>query len=452
MKNPRQMKLGLSMRYLGYHIASWRHPDVPADGAIHFEYFLETARKAEAAKLDMVFFADGVAVRGTDTPPGALCRDMKNVELEPITLLSALAACTSRIGLVATASTSYNQPFHIARRFASLDQISKGRAGWNVVTSWSENEARNFNRDEHLGYDERYAMADEFVDVVAGLWDSWDEDAFIRDKSTGIFYAPEKMHVLDHVGPYFKVRGPLNAARTPQGRPILVQAGASEAGRQIGARVADVIYSIALTLPQAQAFYSDMKARARSFGRNPDELLIMPGVIPYVAATQAEAQAKLDALQDLIDPITGLSELYSNFGDLSEYDIDGPVPEPRNPRVRSMADNLYKLACETNMTIRDLYRLVAAGNSGWTLVGTPETIVDTLQEWFQNGAADGFNLCPATLPGGIDDVIEFILPELRRRGLFRSEYEGRTLRANLGLPKPAFADIRRRKLEAIPVE
>lgn len=446
----RQMKLGLSCRYLGYHMAAWRHPDVPADGAIQFDHFLKVARMAEAEKIDMIFFADGVGIRGADEPKGSLARDMKNAELEPITLLSALAACTSHIGLVATASTSYNAPFHIARKYASLDHISKGRAGWNIVTSWSEQEAWNFNRDAHFGYDERYAMADEFVDVVAGLWDSWEPDAFLRDKESGLFYDEKKLHILNHVGKFFKVRGPLNSARTPQGRPIIVQAGASVPGRDIGARAADVIYSSNVTLDKAQAYYADMKARAKAYGRNPEELLIMPGITFYIDETMEKARAKRDLLQELIHPMIGLQTLYHGFGDLSAHDPDGPVPEPKNARVKSLADNLYAMAQEKGLSIRQLWQVAAAGNSGWTVTGTPESIADELQLYMDQGAADGFNICPATLPGGMEEVAQFLLPELRARGLFRTEYEGTTLRENLGLPMPQMGDIRGRKKVATP--
>lgn len=442
MTPSRKMKLGLSLRYLGYHSAAWRLPSVPADGATHFRYFLESAQRAEAAKFDAIFFADGLAVRGSDNPKGVLARDMKNVELEPLTLLSAIAACTRHIGLVATASTSYNAPYHVARKYASLDHISGGRAGWNVVTSWSEQEAHNFNRDEHLGYDERYEMAHEFVDVVTGLWDSWDEDAFLRNKESGIFYDETKRHVLDHVGKYFKVRGPLTSARTPQGRPIIYQAGASEAGRELGARVADVLYANALTLESAQEYYRDMKRRAVQRGRDPSQLLVMPGLTIYTGATKAEAQAQFDQLQELIDPLIGLGILGQFFGDLSGYDLDGPVPAPKNPTVRSMAENLYGEAQAKNLTIRQLYQLAASANSQRYMIGAPGEIVDSMQEWIENEAADGFNICPPAMPVGLDDFIDLIVPELRKRNLIRAEYEGATLRQNLGIADPVPGDVR----------
>lgn len=441
----RKMRLGLSMRYLGYHIASWRHPDVPADGAIHFEHFLNVARKAEAAKIDMVFLADGVAVRADDNPPGSLQKDMKNAELEPLTLLAALGACTSHIGLVATASTTYNEPFHIARKYASIDHISGGRAGWNVVTSWSQQEALNFNRETQLPPQQRYERAAEFVDVVTGLWDSWEQDAFIRDKRTGEFYRPEKLHVLDHKGAHFSVRGPLNSARTPQGRPVIVQAGASEQGRDMAARTADVVYTNVFDIDKARTFYTDMKARALSYGRSSDDLLVMPGITFYVGRTQSEAQAKLEELQALVHPLVGLATLYNYLGDLSGFDLDGPLPEPTRPSKLSVSSNLLDVARRNNLTIRETYLMMAAGGMGRYVVGTPDSICDELQLWFESGAADGFNICPAMLPGGLDDVAELIIPELQRRNLFRTEYEGTTLRRNLGLSEPTIGDIAHRR-------
>ncbi|WP_144109431.1 LLM class flavin-dependent oxidoreductase [Paraburkholderia sp. BCC1886] len=436
--NNSKMRLGLSMRYLGYHMAAWRHPDVPANGAIDFNYFLSSAKKAEAAKLDMIFFADGIGIRANDKPAGSLERDSKNAELEPLTLLAAIGSHTERIGLVATASTTYNEPFHIARKYASIDHISGGRAGWNVVTSWSQQEAWNFSRDEHLGYEERYERADEFVDVVKKLWSSWEDDAFIRDKQSGVFYDASKLHVPNHKGKHFSVRGPLNSARTPQGQPIIVQAGAAEAGRELAAKSADVVYSNAADFEGAKAYYDDIKGRLARYDRTPDQLLIMPGVTLYVGETRQEAQDKFDQLQDLIDPLSGLAMLYGVLGDLSGYDLDGPVPDVGNQRVRSIAENLLTTARKENLTIRQLFKRVASSNSR-QLIGTAADITDELEAWFRDGAADGFNICPPTLPQGMDDLAQFVLPELRKRGLFRTEYESSTLRGNLGLPRCTFA-------------
>ena len=429
-----QMKLGLSMRYLGYHDAAWRHPEVPPGGATDFKYFLNSARIAERGKFDMVFFADGIGIRADDNPPGSLARTNRNVELEPLTLLSALAAMTSHIGLVSTASTTYNEPYHIARKFASLDNISGGRAGWNIVTSWSEQEAWNFSRDTHLDYDTRYDRAKEFVDVVTGLWDSWENDAFVHDKASGQFYDPSKLHVLNHRGKHFTVRGPLSAPPTPQGRPILVQAGAAEQGQEIAAANADVVYAAQVDLAGAKAYYAGLKARMAKYGRAPELLKVMPAVTTIVGRTRADAQAKFDQLQELIDPMVGLASLFSSFGDLSGYPLDGPVPEPVNAKVRSIAYNLWNLAQRENLTIRQFYQKKSAGSGGLLLKGSAEDVADAMEEWMAEEAADGFNLTPTHLPHGIDDFVELVVPELRRRGRFRTEYESTTLRGNLGLP------------------
>ncbi len=437
MSTRKPIKLGLSMRYLGYHAAAWRHPEADPGAASKLSHFLRIARTAEAAKLDMLFLADGIGLRTRDEPPGALCRSHQTAELEPLTLLSALAGLTSRIGLVATASTTYNEPFHIARKWASLDHLSGGRAGWNIVTSWSEAEAWNFNRDQHMEYDLRYERAAEFVEVVKGLWDSWEGDALLHDKASGIFFDQSKLHVLNHKGRHFQVRGPLTIARTPQGRPILVQAGASEQGLEIAARSADVVYSASHTLEAARDYYANLKGRLAKHGRGWDDLKVMPGITYFIGRTQAEAQAKLDQLNELVAPELGLSYLYGQMGDLSGHDLDGPVPEPQDPRIRSMARMALELARREGLSIRQLYSRIAAGFGGRVLVGTPERIVDDMEEWVAAGAADGFNICPPVLPVGLDDFVELVLPELRRRGMFRTEYEGATLRENLGVPMPA---------------
>jgi FMN-dependent oxidoreductase (nitrilotriacetate monooxygenase family) len=431
------IKLGLSMRYTGYHAAGWRHPEADPGCASKFSHFVRVAQTAEAAKFDMVFLADGIGIRGRDEPPGSLQLGMQNAELEPLTLLSGLAAVTSRICLVATASTTYNEPFHIARKYGSLDHISGGRAGWNIVTSWSEAEAQNFNRDTHMDYDTRYERAAEFVEVVKGLWDSWDEDAFPLDKVSGQFYDPSKLHVLDHKGKHFKVRGPLSVKRTPQGRPVLVQAGAAQQGLEIAAKSADVVYSAPQALDAAVAYYADLKGRLAQHGRAPGDLLILPGVTYFIGRTRQEARDQYDQFNALLDPKLGLSYLFGYFGDLSGYDVDGPPPEPPDPRMRSMARATLERARRDNLSIRQLYTTTAAGFGTRLMIGTPEDIVDEMEAWVDAKAADGFNLCPPLLPKGADDFIEMVMPELRRRGMFRTEYEGPTLRENLGLKKPA---------------
>jgi FMN-dependent oxidoreductase (nitrilotriacetate monooxygenase family) len=431
------MSLGLSMRYLGYHAAAWRHPEVDPGGASDLAHFAEVARLAEAAKFDMVFLADGIGIRAKDEPPGSLSQSAQTAELEPLTLLSALAALTSRIGLVATASTTYNEPFHVARKYASLDRISGGRAGWNIVTSWSDAEAQNFNRDSHLDYGTRYERAAEFVEVVKGLWDSWDGDAFRHDKATGVFFDPDRLHVLNHVGKHFKVKGPLSVARSPQGRPILVQAGASEAGMEIAAGSADVVYAVPHDIDTARTYYAELKRRAAAQGRDPAHLKIMPGITPFVGRTEAEAREKYDLLNALVAPELGLSYLYGQMGDLSGHPLDGPVPEPNDPKVRSIAQNLLTLARRQDLTIRQLYTTIAAGFGSRILIGTAAQIADEMQDWMEREAADGFNICPPALPIGLRDFAAEVVPELRRRGLFRTDYAAPTLRGHLGLPMPA---------------
>jgi alkanesulfonate monooxygenase len=432
----RQIKLGVSMIGLGYHPAAWRHPDTPPAGNMELRHFVEMAQLAERGLFDMVFLADGVGIRAYDEPPGSLSRMCNNVQFEPLTLLSALAMVTTKIGLVATASTTYNEPYHVARKFASLDHISAGRAGWNVVTSRTDMEAQNFGLAESPDYDTRYDRAIEFVDVVRGLWDSWDDDAFIRDQASGINYDRSKMHVLDHKGPHFSVRGPLNVARAPQGHPVIVQAGASDPGRELAAATADVIYAASQTLAEAQAYYASVKGRMAKYGRPRHALKIMPGIMAVVGATEQEAQDKYATLQDLIDPAVGLSLLAGSIGDLSEYDLDGPVPHLPEWRLRSRGQLMYDKAQRENLSIRKLYMAVAAGNGHRQVIGTAAQIVDLMEEWFTNEAADGFNLLPQHSPGAMRDFIELVVPELQRRGLFRTEYEGATLRENLGVARP----------------
>jgi FMN-dependent oxidoreductase (nitrilotriacetate monooxygenase family) len=430
----RKMRLGLSIRGHGYHPAAWRHPDVPADGTLRVEHYVRSAQIAERGKVDMVFFADGAGVRQADEPRGSLCRTGRDiVELEPMTLLPALAMVTRHVGLATTASTTYNEPYNLARKFATLDLISNGRAAWNVVASWSEHEAQNFGLETTLDYDTRYARSAEFVEVVKGLWDSWEDGALRLDKDAGIYFDDAKMHVLDHHGRFFKVRGPLNVAGMPQGHPVIVQAGASDQGRELGAATAEVIYAIHNSLERAQSYYADVKGRMAKYGREPDDLKIMPAFCPVVGRTRAEAQAKYDQLQALIDPLAGLGSLYSSFGDLSGYPLDGPVPDNAlgSQEHRSAGGQIVEWVKREKPTIRDLY--LRSGVTGSAKIGTPSDIADIMQEWFEADACDGFNITPATLPGGGEDFVAMVIPELQRRRLFRIEYEGETLRENLGL-------------------
>jgi FMN-dependent oxidoreductase (nitrilotriacetate monooxygenase family) len=430
----RKMRLGLSIRGHGYHPAAWRHPDVPADGTLDVEHYVRNTKIAEHGKLDMIFFADGAGIRQGDNPRGALARTGRDmVEMEPMTLLPALAMVTEHVGLVTTASTTYNEPYNLARKFATLDLISRGRAGWNVVASWSEHEAQNFGLETTLDYDTRYARSAEFVEVVKGLWDSWEDGALLFDKATGQYFDATKMHVLNHQGRFFKVRGPLNVAGMPQGHPVIVQAGASEQGRELGAATAEVIYAIHNSLDSAKRYYADVKTRMSKYGRAPDDLKIMPAFCPVVGRTRAEARAQYDQLQAMIDPLAGLGSLYSSFGDLSGYPLDGPVPDDAlgTQEHRSVSAQLVEWVRREKPTIRELYS--RSGLTGSARIGTPADIADGMQEWFEAAACDGFNITPATLPGGGEDFVEMVVPELQRRGLFRTEYEGRTLRENLGL-------------------
>jgi alkanesulfonate monooxygenase len=436
MAAPRQIRLGVSMIGMGYHLAGWRHPDAPAGGNMELQHAVRVTQAAERGLLDMAFLADGVGIRFNDVPAGSLARTSKNVQFEPLTLLSALAMVTSRVGLVATASTTYNEPYHVARKFASLDHISGGRAGWNVVTSATDMEAQNFGLVGAPPKTGRYDRAAEFVEVVKGLWDSWEDDAFLRDKASGLNYDPAKVHVLNHEGAHFRVKGPLNVQRTPQGRPVIVQAGASDQGRELAAATADVVYAAAQTLEDARAYYEDVKRRMPRYGRDADQLKIMPGIMAVPGRTRQEAQDKYEVLQELVQPVVGLGALANYLGDLSGHDLDGPVPEPKDRRDHSRGQIFLDMARRGNLTIRQLYLSIAGGNGHRMVIGTPADIADAMEEWFHGGAADGFNLLPTWLPGGLEDVVDTVIPELQRRGLYRTAYEASTLRGNLGLAWP----------------
>ncbi|MBD9500954.1 LLM class flavin-dependent oxidoreductase [Pseudomonas sp. PDM17] len=433
----RTLSLGAFLMATGHHVSAWRHPDVPANGGLDFRLYKRLAQVAEAAKFDALFVADSVAA-----PTGDIASRMaRSDHFEPLTLLSALAAVTERIGLVGTVTTSYNEPYHVARKFASLDHLSEGRAGWNLVTSDAAAEALNFNRQEHFGHAERYARAREFHEVVTGLWDSWEDDAFTRDKASGQYYDPAKLHVLNHEGENFRVQGPLNVARSPQGRPVIVQAGSSETGRELAAQTAEVVFTAQTSLAAARDFYNDLKGRLPRFGRSADDLRIMPGVFVVVGQSQAEAQEKFEAFQELVEPQVGvalLSRMLGNF-DLSAYPLDGPLPELplTDSGQRSRQLLLTELAGRENLTLAQLGRRIAGGRGHYSLIGTPAQIADELQAWFEGGAADGFNVLVPHLPGGLEDVANHVVPELQRRGLFRREYSGSTLREHLGLKRPA---------------
>lgn len=431
------IKLGAFLLFTGHHVAAWRHPE--ASVGTEFENYLQLARLAEAAKFDAIFFADSVAARLNDVDAASRKAHSGIYPFEPITLLSALSSVTRNIGLVATASTSFSDPFNLARQFASLDRLSGGRAAWNLVTSADPDAAFNFGHDQQVLHADRYDRAEEFADVVLGLWDSFEDDTFLRDKASGRYFNPEKLHRIAHSGRHFKVRGPLNIPRSPQGRPVLVQAGASEPGKELAARTAEAIFAAQITLDEATAFYADVKGRLSKFGRSQDDLKILPGIFPVVGRTHSEAQEKFEALQDLVQPEVGLNLISQLAGvDLRNYPLDGPVPEqpPATNAGKSRQTLVLDLARRENLTIRQLYLRIAGARGHWQVVGTPEEIADTMEERFQNYGADGFNIMAPVMPGGLSDFIELVVPELRRRGLFRNEYEGSTLRENLGLKRP----------------
>ncbi|WP_308217775.1 LLM class flavin-dependent oxidoreductase [Streptantibioticus silvisoli] len=437
----RMMKLGAFLPAPGHHVAAWRHPNARPDGGLDFDYYRSIVQTAERGRFDMVFLSDGAGVRTHYKDADELSRQGRMVHFEPLTLLSALAVHTTHIGLTATASTTYNEPFHIARKFASLDFLSGGRAGWNVVTSVTDVEAQNFNLDKQPDHAARYHRSREFMDVVTGLWDSWEDDAFLYNKESGRFFDPAKLHILHHKGEHFSVRGPLNVPRPPQGHPVIVQAGSSPDGQDFAAQWAEVVFTAQQTLEQAQTYYRGMKQQIAGHGRNPDDVKILPGAFIVVGRTRAEAEDKYDTLQSLVDPVVGLGLLTGQLGnvDISGYPLDGPLPElPATEGSTSKQQLIYQQAKRQGLTIRELYLKVSAGRGHRFLLGTPETIADELEEWFVNEGADGFNILPDYLPDGLDAIVDLLVPELQRRGLMRTEYEGRTLRENLGLPRPSF--------------
>ncbi len=428
-----QLHLGAFFHPTGHHVASWLDDSAQIDAGTNFWHYVELAQTAERAKFDLMFLADALAVR--DGRPEAMRRWPQYMAyFEPLTLLSAIAACTSHLGLVATATTSYNEPYNVARKFASLDLISGGRAGWNVVTSSNQSEAFNFGREAHFEHDARYDRASEFTDVVRGLWKSWDTDAFVRDRASGIYHDPAKVHELNHVGTHFRVKGPPNVARSPQGEPVLFQAGSSEAGRELAARTAEAVFTPQTVLGQAQAFYADLKRRMKRFGREPTRLKVMPGLNPIVGRTLAEAKDKHVHLRSLIHPDVGLEVLSYSLGkfDLRGYDVDGPLPEEVDRHGTNAGETGFRQivdwARNEGLTIRQLYQRFAGARGQRTVVGTASMIVDEMQTWFDSHAVDGFLIQPSTLPGGLNDFVELVMPEPRDRGLFRTEYEGTTLR------------------------
>ncbi|AZO05823.1 MULTISPECIES: LLM class flavin-dependent oxidoreductase [unclassified Mesorhizobium] len=435
MSEKRQLRLGAFMRPVSLHTGAWRYPGAYPDANFNFAHLKRFAQTLEAAKFDAFFMADHLAV--LNMPIEALRRSHTVTSFEPFTLLSALAAVTDHIGLVATASTTFDAPYHIARRFASLDHISGGRAGWNIVTTSNPDAALNFGLDEHVEHDERYHRAREFYDVVTGLWDSFADDAFIRDAESGLYFDPAKLHVLDHKGEHLSVRGPLNIARPVQGWPVIVQAGASDVGRQLAAETAEVIFAAPPDLASGQRFLADVKGRAEKLGRAREDIKILPGAFVIVGDSVEEARAKRAKLDSLVYYESGIASLSIALGhDASGFDPDGPLPDISETNAsKSSRERVIELARSENLTVRQLAQRLG-GYSGLAFVGTPKTIADEMEEWLLTDGSDGFNVMFPYLPAGLDDFAEKVVPELQRRGIFRRDYEGSTLRENLGLKRP----------------
>ncbi len=436
MTGTRQIHLAAFMRPISIHTGAWRYPGGTPDANFNFPAIVKYAQRLEAARFDAFFMADHLAL--LNMPMDALKRSATATSFEPFTLLSALSMATENLGLIATGSTSFDEPFHVARRFASLDHISGGRAGWNIVTTSNPDAAKNFGLEEHLDHADRYRRAREFYDVVTGLWDSWADDAFIRDVESGVFFDPDKLHTLDHKGEYFSVRGPLHIDRPVQGWPLIVQAGGSEAGRQLAAETADAIFAAQRTIDDGKEFYGDVKGRMQTLGRRPDHLKILPACLVVVGDTVEEAQEKRAVLDSKVHLDSAIASLSIQLGtDASKFDLDGPLPKdiPESNASKSGRERAMRMAERENLTVRQLAQRMG-GYSGLAMVGTAETIADEMEEWIDARASDGFTIMFPFLPEGLDLFCDRVVPELQRRGLLRTEYEGKTLRENLGLPRP----------------
>lgn len=431
----RQLSLNLFIYPNGHHEAAWRHPQSVPESCMDIDYYQQLALRAEREKLDAIFFADSPSLAEGD-------REGLRIRFEPVTWLAAIAAVTQRIGLIATASTTYNEPYNLARSFSALDHISKGRAGWNIVTTSQAAAAANFGLEQHPAASDRYAQAEEFVQVVGDLWDSWEDDALVLDKSAGIFANGSKVHPINHVGAHYRVKGPFNSPRSPQGRPVQVQAGSSESGRDFASRHAEAIFTAHQTLRSAVEFANDIRSRAKAVGRDPQQLKILPGISPYIGSTEAEAQRKFDELNELVLPHVSLGQLRRLLGvDLSGQDLDSPFPrhlvdfgstESQSSRFKLIID----IVDREQPTLRQLINRLAGARGHWVPVGTPVQIADLIEQWFHSGAADGFNVMPPAFPDGFDVFLTEVLPILRQRGLFRHEYAGSTLREHYGLSRP----------------
>ncbi|MFG1241325.1 LLM class flavin-dependent oxidoreductase [Xanthobacter sp. V7C-4] len=432
----RQLVLNLFIYPGGHHEAGWRYPGASPERLLDITYYQDLARSAEAAKLDAVFFADGPAQVDN-------IRYASRFRIEPLTWLAAIAAATTHIGLIGTASTTYYEPYNLARLYASLDHLSGGRAGWNIVTTAVPQASGNFGLAETPSHAERYARAAEFLDVVTKLWDSWEDDALVADPISGVFADDARIHPIEHVGRHFRVKGALNTPRSPQGRPVYVQAGSSDDGRSFAARYAEAIFTAHQTVESAQAFYADIKKQAQSLGRNPDHVKILPGISPYIGSTEAEAKRLYDEVNDLIQPAYSITQLKQITGvDFTGHPLDGVVSldafADAGPArtVASRFQLVVDIVKREKPTLRQLIDRLAGARGHYVVVGTPETIANEIQLWFEKGAADGFNVMPPWFRGGFDLFTSQVVPILRKRGLFRSEYTGKTLREHYGLPRP----------------
>src|ERR1700720_4208388 len=435
MTQARQLKLAAFMRPASIHTGAWRYPGAFPDANFNLAHLKRFAQALERGKFDAFFMADHMAV--LNMPVEALKRSHTVTSFEPFTLLSALSQVTQRIGLIATGSTTFDAPYHIARRFASLDHLSGGRAGWNIVTTSNPDAALNFGLEEHMEHAERYARAREFYDFVTGLWDSWADDAFIRDVEKGLYFHPDKLHVLNHKGKYLSVRGPLNIARPIQGWPVIVQAGASDAGRQLAAETAEAVFTAQSNLAAGREFYADVKSRMEKAGRSRDHMKILPACFVVVGDTLEAARAKRAKLDSLVNYANAIASLSIALGhDASKFDPDGPLPKiPESNASKSGRERAIAMAKRENLTVRQLAQRLG-GYSGLAMVGTPTTIADEMEEWLETEGSDGFTIMFPYLPGGLEDFVNQVIPELQRRNLFRREYASATLRENLGLPRP----------------
>ncbi|RAW88763.1 LLM class flavin-dependent oxidoreductase [Photorhabdus laumondii] len=434
--NQKQLVLGAYLAYgTGHHPAVWRHPDVNPQAAQDIGHYLNMARIAEKGLLDFIFLSDTPSVFQDDQRGYG----SRVVVFEPMTLLSALAMVTEHIGLVATASTTYKHPFNIAREFASLDHISRGRAGWNLVTSSKSHAAKNFGFAQHPEHDERYHQAAESWDIVTGLWDSWDDDALPRDKQSGIFYDPSKCHELNFQGQYFSVKGPLNISHPPQGHPIIVQAGSSEPGKELAARTAELVFTAQPDMNLAKAFYSDLKSRLSQYERHYNNILVMPGLCFFIGVDEESAKKKFNDLQALIHPEFGLSMLSDLLGgiDLSGYDINQSLPDlPVSNGNQSRRVIIEKMARSESLTIKQLYEKIIIARGHLILIGSYQQVAAQMAQWLQEKACDGFNLMPPYMPGCLEEFVTHVVPELQKLGVFKMDYKLGTLREKLNIPKP----------------